>query len=170
MNKYKRKNNKKCKFLNIDQKIENSTKSKTKKMLIDFNCLESASIQSFAVKNDKVRFKTRFLSGKMFMFAKLFLMNFIYKLIETFYFPDEFVKKICEKYLIPKIYIYYVLTYTNSTCLKFILIRSTNSDVLDKKFRDIIFEVIVARKIYNRFELELELEFELELEKNLNGN
>ena len=41
---------KKNKFFDIDLKIENSVKSKTTKMLVDFNCLDSASIQSFAVK------------------------------------------------------------------------------------------------------------------------
>lgn len=41
---------KKNKFFDIDLKIGNSVKSKTTKMLVDFNCLDSASIQSFAVK------------------------------------------------------------------------------------------------------------------------
>ena len=41
---------KKNKFFDIDLKIENSVKSKTTKMLVDFNCLDSASIQSFSVK------------------------------------------------------------------------------------------------------------------------
>ena len=41
---------KKNKFFDIDLKIGNSVKSKTTKMLADFNCLDSASIQSFAVK------------------------------------------------------------------------------------------------------------------------
>ena len=66
------------------------------------------------------------------MFAKLSLMSFIYELIETFYFPDEIVKKIYEK--IEKVYIYHVLTDTGGTCLKFIFISSTNSDIPDKKF------------------------------------
>ena len=83
------------------------------------------------------------------MFAKLSLMSFIYELVETVYFPDEIVKKIYEKYLIEKVYIYHVLTDTDSSCLKFIFVSSTDSDISDKKFRDIIFEVIVASKIYN---------------------
>ena len=122
-------------------------------MLIDFNCLESASIQLFAVeKNDNVKLTTRFLSEKMLMFAKLSLMSFIYELIETFYFSDEVVKKIYEKYLIEKVYIYRVLTDTNNTCLKFIFISSTNSNIPDKKFRDKIFEVIAVSNVYNRFD------------------
>ena len=47
------------------------------------------------------------------MFVKLSLMSFIYELVETFYFPDETVKKIYEKYLIEKLYIYHVLTDTD---------------------------------------------------------
>ena len=124
-------------------------------MLIDFNCLDSALIQSFAVKkrNDNVKLTTRFLSGKMLMFAKLSLMSFIYEFLETVYFPDDIiVKKIYEKYLIGKVYIYHVLTDTNSSCLKFIFVSSTDSNISDKKFRDIIFEVIIASKIYNMFD------------------
>ena len=112
MSEYKKK--KKRKFFDIDQKIKNSIKSKTTKILIDFNCLDSALIQSFAVKkNNNVKLTTRFLSGKMLMFVKLSLMSFIYELVETFYFPDETVKKIYEKYLIEKVYIYHVLTDTD---------------------------------------------------------
>ena len=51
------------------------------------------------------------------MFAKLFLMSFIYELVEVFYFPKSKVKPIYDKYLIEEAYIYYVLTDTDSTCL-----------------------------------------------------
>ena len=112
----------------------------------------SPSIQSFAVKKyDNVKLTTPFLSGKMLMFAKLSLMSFIYQLAKIFYFSDETVKKICEKYLVEKVYIYHVLTDTNSTCLKFIFVSSTDRDLREEKFKDIIFDVIVAAKIYDRF-------------------
>ena len=63
-------------------------------MRIDFDVEESASIKSFAIKNnDQVKITTKFFSGKMLMFAKLSLMSFIYELVETFYFPNETVKK-----------------------------------------------------------------------------
>lgn len=63
-------------------------------MRIDFDVEESASIKSFAIKNnDQVKITTKFLSGKMLIFAKLSLMSFIYELVETFYFPNETVKK-----------------------------------------------------------------------------
>ena len=139
--------------MGIYKKIENTIKSKTAKMIIDFNCLDSVSIETFAIKkNDNVKLTTRFLSGKILMFAKLSLMSFIYELIETFYFRSEIVKKIYQKYLIEKVYIYYRLSDTDSTCLNFIFVSSTDNDILDRKFREIIFEVIIAVEIYNRFD------------------
>ena len=64
-------------------------------MILDFCVDESVSIKSFAVKEKKeVGATTKFLSGKMLMFAKLSLMSFIYDILETFCFPDEKVKKI----------------------------------------------------------------------------
>lgn len=122
-------------------------------MIIDFNCLDSVSIETFAIKkNDNVKLTTRFLSGKILMIAKLSLMSFIYELIETFYFRSEIVKKIYQKYLIEKVYIYYRLSDTDSTCLKSVFVSSTDNDILDRKFREIIFEVIIAGEIYNRFD------------------
>ena len=79
-------------------------------------------------------------------------MSFIYDLGETFYFPDEIVKYIYQKYLIEKVYVYHVLTDTDSTCLKFVFVSSTDNNILDKKFRDIICEVFVASENYNRFD------------------
>ena len=46
-------------------------------MLIDFNCLESASIQLFAVeKNDNVKLTTRFLSEKNAHVCQTFFNEF----------------------------------------------------------------------------------------------
>ena len=59
-------------------------------MVVQFNDHESASVKSFAVKNrSNVKVKTRFMSGKLLMFAKLSLKSFIYDLVETSWFPDE---------------------------------------------------------------------------------
>ena len=57
-----------------------------------------------------------------------------------------------KKYLIEKVDIFHILTNTDSTALKFIFISDPNSDLLEEKFRDIIFEVIVTSKIYKRFD------------------
>ena len=46
----KEKTGKKKKFFEIEQKIQNVLKSKTNKMIVDFNCEESASIKLFAIK------------------------------------------------------------------------------------------------------------------------
>lgn len=44
------------------------------------------------------------------------------------------------------------MTDTDSTALQFIIVSDPNSDVSESKFRDIISEVIVATKIYKRFD------------------
>ena len=55
------------------------------------------------------------------MFAKLSLMSIMYKVLETFCFPDENVREIFKKYGIEKVEIYHKLTDTDSTSLKFYL-------------------------------------------------
>ena len=53
------------------------------------------------------------------MFAKLSLMNFIYEMIEKFWFPDKNVQQNYDKYLIEKVHISHMLTDTDSACLQF---------------------------------------------------
>ena len=92
-------------------------------MIFQFNCQESALIKSFAVKqSNQVKLTTRFLSGKLLMFAKLSLRSFIYEMLETFSFPDKKVQEIFQKYGIEKVHIYHVVTDTDSTCLKFLFV------------------------------------------------
>ena len=45
-----------------------------------------------------------------------------------------------------------MLTDTDSTCLKFLLVSGPKSDISESKYRDIIFEVIIGSEIYNRFD------------------
>ena len=59
---------------------------------------------------------------------------------------------IYKKYFIEKVIVFHILTDTDSTDLKFILISYSNSDV-PEEFRDIIFKVIIASKIYKRFDI-----------------
>ena len=63
------------------------------------------------------------------MFAKLSLMSFVYEMLETFYFPDEKVRKIYDEYLIEKVYMYHILTDTDSTSLQFLFISDSISDI-----------------------------------------
>ena len=92
------------------------------------------------------------MSGKLVMFANLSLKSFIYALVETFYFPSQLVFDIYKKYKIEKIEINHVLTDTDSTVLQFIIISDPNSNIPEPKFRNIIFQIIVATKVYKRFD------------------
>ena len=116
-------------------------------------CREPVSIKSFAVKEkQEVQVTTRFLTGKMLMFAKLSLMSFTYELLETFCFQDEKVKENYEKYLIEKVYMYHILTNTKSTSLQILFVSDSAGDIIESKYRELIFEVIGASKIYNNFD------------------
>ena len=92
------------------------------------------------------------MSGKLLMFAKLSLKSFIYDLSEIFSFPNQTFDEIYKKYLAKKVFVYHVLTDTDSAALQFTFISDPNSDVPEDKFRDIIFEVIIATKIFKRFD------------------
>ena len=83
----------------------------------------------------------------MLMFAKLSLMSFIYEMLETFCFPDKKVQEIYDKYLIEKVHIYHVWTDIDSTCLKLLFISDPKSDICEQKYKDIIFEVVIASEI-----------------------
>ena len=134
----------------IDEKIVDSLNLRKIKMVVEFNNRESASIKSFAVKNrNEIKLTTRFMLGKLLMFAKRYLKSFIYDLLETFCFPQKKIVALNKKYLMEKVQFFHILTDTDSTVLKFI--SHPNSDLPDDKFKDITFEVIVTSKIYRRF-------------------
>ena len=117
----------KCKDI---EKITDCFDPRKTKMIIDFNDRESASIKSFAVKKkDEIKVTSRFMTGKLLMFAKLSLKSFIYDLVETFCFLSQLVLEIYKKYKIEKIEMYHVLTDTDSTALQFIIISDPNSDM-----------------------------------------
>ena len=92
------------------------------------------------------------MSGKLLMFAKLSLKSFLYDIVETFCFPAEAVAEIYKKYLIEKVYVYHILTDTDSTALQFTFISDPNSNLPEEKYGDVIFEVIITTKIYRRFD------------------
>ena len=59
-------------------------------MVIEFNDSQSSSVKPIAVKNEtNIKCTTRFMSGKLLMFAKLSLKSFIYSVVELLYFPEE---------------------------------------------------------------------------------
>ena len=149
----KNKKVKKRKFKNVDEKISDCLGPRKTKMVFDFSNRESASIKSFAVrKRYKIKVTTRFMSGKLLMFAKLSLKSFRYDIAEKFCFPAEVVAEIYKKYLIEKVYVYHILTGTESTALQFIFFSDPNSNLPEEKYGDVIFEVIITTKIYKRFD------------------
>ena len=91
----------------IENEIEASEDLRKNKMLIEFNDSQCAALKQIAVKmQTSVKCTTRFLAGKILMFAKLSLKSFIYSLAELSTFPDEndIVRKIYDEYLIERIW------------------------------------------------------------------
>ena len=114
----KKQTNKKRKFKNVDENILECLDPRKPKMLVEFNNRESASIKSFAVKKrNEIKVTTRFMSGRLLMFAKLSLKSFIYDLLEIFCFPTKVVSEIYRKYSIEKVENLHILTDTDSTAL-----------------------------------------------------
>ena len=84
------------------------------------------------------------------MFAKLSLMSFIYQLVETFYLPNETVKKnLWQIFDRNGIYLPCLNRYREHL-LKIYFLSDPKSNICKKTFRDIIFQVIIASKIYHR--------------------
>lgn len=135
-------------FYNVDDKIDHIPKSKPTKMILDSCIYESISIKSFAVKEKKrggwnnVSFIWE--NGNVCKFS---LMSFIYDILETFCFPNKKVKLIYEKYQIETVYIYHILTDTDSTSLKFVFISNAASEIPNTKHQQIIFEVLYRQKL-----------------------
>ena len=121
-------------------------------MIVEFDYENSAFIKSFAVEKIIIKITTRFMSGKLLMFAKLSWKSFIYELTDTFCFPKENIKEIYKKHAIENMKIFHVLTDTDSTSIKVIFISDPNSKAPESKFRNIIFDFIIASDIYKRFD------------------
>ena len=124
------------------------------KSLIEFDHQNSNSIKAVIVKqNQNIKPTTRFLSGKMLMFAKVLIKSFVYDIIDVFMFPNEKTKNIYKNYNIEKCYVYQCLTNTDSTSINVIFICNLNCDVTGENARKIIFEVMISSKILERLDL-----------------
>ena len=89
-------------------------------MIIEFNDHKSSTVKLISAKNESViKCTTRFMSGKLLMFAKLSLKSFVYMLVELLHFPEEnpIVAAISKKYKIDEILCYQILTDTDSTSI-----------------------------------------------------
>ena len=139
----------------IKDQIADSMNLRKNKMMIELNDSESSSVKHIAVKsNTSIKCTTRFMSGKLLLFAKLSWKSFIYSLIELLTFPEEnaIVQKTYTKYNIERIYVYHVLTNTDSTSLQFVVVSSVDSDILEDQLRDILFEIFSNTEIRERFD------------------
>ena len=103
--------------------------------------------------NCNIKATTRFLSGKMLMFAKVSIKSFVCDMIDVFMFPDEKVQEIYKKYNIEKCYLYQCLTDTDSTSLNVIFLCDMNCKVSEECSRKILFEVMTQSKTLNRLDL-----------------
>ena len=100
--------------------IDDAVKNKKIKTMIEFDKSECNSIKSIVVKgNTSIDVSSRFIKGKMLMFAKVSLKSFIYDLIDVFCFPNQKIQEIYNYYQIEKCFLYQNLTDTDSTSLYF---------------------------------------------------
>ena len=130
----------------IENKIKDCDDIRKNKMIIEFSNSGSSSVKTIAVKsNINLKCTTRFMSGKLLMFAKLSLKSLkslkSYSIVELLTFPEEnsIVSKIYEKYDIERIFCYNVLTNTDSDSLQFVIVSDT------------IFSQTEIRDIFERF-------------------
>ena len=93
------------------------------------------------------------MKDKMLMFAKTSLQSFVYDMIDVFCFLDQVVQEIYKNYSIEKKFLYQNLTSTNSTSLFSIFICNLNCSVNEKDGRKVLFEVMIASKIFKRLHL-----------------
>ena len=124
------------------------------KTMIDFEENNCSSIKSLVVKgstNGKV--SSRFIKGKMLMFAKLSIKSFVYDMIDVFCFPNETIKEIYHQHQIQKCFLYQNLTDTDSTSLFFVFICNLESTIPESEARKIIFECMIKSKIFERLDI-----------------
>ena len=157
--KKKKAQNKNYQINKIIQKIEERIKAcddlRKNRMILEFNDAQSSAIKSIAVKNEtNIKCTTRFMSGKLLMFAKISLKSFIYSLVELLYFPDEnsIVLSIYNKYNIEKIHCYHILTDTDSKAIQFVIISNIESTYPEKKVHENFYEIFSCTEIVNRFD------------------
>ena len=124
------------------------------KTMIDFEENNSASIKSLLIKRStNIKVSSRFIKGKMLMFAKLSIKSFVYDIIDVFCFPNEKIQEIYNKYQIEKCYLYQNLTDTDSTSLFFLFICELESVLPESEARKVIFECMVNSEILKRLDV-----------------
>ena len=122
--------------------------------MIEFDKTKCNSIKSILVKgNTSIDVSSRFIKGKMLMFAKLSPKSFIYDMIDVFCFSNEEIKQIYDYYQIEKCFLYQNLTDPDSTSLFFNFICKFNCFVAESEARKIIFNCLKKSKIAKRLDI-----------------
>ena len=151
--KEKRMNKRKVKDDFQDRKIS-FLEDRRIKTMIDFEENNCSSIKSLVVKGStNVKVSSRFIKGKMLMFAKLSIKSFVYDMIDVFCFPNETIKEIYHQHQIQKCFLYQNLTDTDSTSLFFVFICNLESTIPESEARKIIFECMIKSKIFERLDI-----------------
>ena len=149
-----RKRKKRIKKDDLDLRVDKLLQDRRVKTMIDFEYNASNSIKSLAIKkNTNVKVTSRFIKGKMLMFAKLSIKSFVYDMIDVFCFPNEDIQAIYDFYQIEKCFLYQNLTDTDSTSLFFVFICNLKCTLPESQARKVIFECMVKSKILNRLDV-----------------
>ena len=150
----KKRTKRKTTMTNYFDRIETANRKTNVKSVIDFGAEQSNSVKAMISKqNCNIKATTRFLSGKMLMFAKVSIKSFVCDMIDAFMFPDEIVKAVYEKYNIETCYLYQCLTDTDSTSLNVVFLCGENCTISESYSRKIVFEVMTKSKILKRLDL-----------------
>ena len=138
----------------IENEIEASEDLQKNKMLLEFKEADSSStVKQIAVKSQtSVRCTTRFLAGKMLTFAKLSLKSFVYDLAELLTFPRETVQAIYDQHQIERVYVFHILTNTDSTSMQLIVVSKVESTFTELELRSILFEIFSKTDISRRLD------------------
>ena len=150
----KKKMKRKTTLIDYFDRIDEAHQKTNVKSLIEFDHSHTNSTKAVIAKqNTSIKPTTRFLSGKMLMFAKVSIKSFVCDMIDVFMIPDETTQTIYQKYKIEKCFVYQCLTDTDSTALNFIFICDLGCIVDEIQARKIIFEVMISSKIFDRLDL-----------------
>ena len=90
------------------------------------------------------------------MFSKVYIKSFVYDFIDVFMFPNSEIQEIYKKYKVNRCYLDQNLTDTDSTSMFFVFICDLDSNIREDQARNIIFEVIIASRIFDRLDLSVE--------------
>ena len=100
-----KKRKKRVKKDDFDLRTEKLMQDGRVKAMIDFDYNSSNSIKSLAIKkNANVKVTSRFIKGKMLMFAKLSIKSFVYDMIDVFCFPNNEIQVIYDFYQIESVF------------------------------------------------------------------